>query len=284
MLALRAGRLSGMLQLRSRKTTAKMIRTDFLRIAFWLAPLLLATACHDGPFDDTVPPAEVPPLTATIAAVRQQVGSASLQVTGDWTVSGIVTTTDRAFGFYHALCIESEGAAIELMAAVDRLHVDYPPGCRVTLRLQGLTLGPYRGMLQAGTAPEVGSYYPTGYLASPAAVAAHLFRTDDPRQEPQPALRRIGELTLSACGTLVRIDGLQLIVGETADSPAASVRWGGTHAFADDAGNRIYSFVRSGANFAEEPVPEGRCSLTGILQYESGHYLIQLRDATDCQP
>ena len=245
------------------------------------AAAIFAVACHDGPFREPAPAEPSAPATTTIAEVRrllEQGSQNALTVTGDLAVSGIVTTSDRRYNFYHTLCIESDGAGLEVMAGIDRLHVDYPAGCRVTLRLKGLTLGFSRGVLQAGAKPEVGSYYPTGYLASPAAVAAHLVRLDETVAPVEPTRRRIGELTPEQCGTLVRIDTLRY---DPAD--AAETGWAGTRRFRDVAGAAVYTYVRSGADFVDAELPAGRCALAGILQYEASgdRYLLKLRDEND---
>lgn len=276
------------------------LRDTALRLLGALLLLLGTAACHDGPFDEPELPGGNPPVTATIAEVWQLAGASATTVTGDLTVSGIVTTSDSAFGFYHTLCIEEDGAALQLLAAVERLHADFPVGCRVTLRLRGLTLGRYRGLLQAGVHSEPGSYYAVDYLASPAALAAHLTRSGDPLQPVEPTRQTIESLTPERCGTLVRIEGLRYTPAtEAGEGDAASTAgsgsdpaegadprpvWRGLHRFCDATGGAVYSYVRSGALFADEPLPAGRCSLTGILQYASGNYWIQLRDASDCLP
>ncbi len=244
------------------------------------AVVALLAACHDGPFDEP-PAADHPvPATTTIADLPHPADGSSVYVAGDLAVSGTVTTSDRSFGFYHTLCIESDGAGMEVLAGIDRLHVDYPVGCRVTLLLKGLTLGTYCGVLQAGTRPDAGSYFPAGYLASPAAVAAHLVRLSETLDPVRPTPRSVGELTAEACGTLVRIDGL---VHDPEDETDRT--WAGVRRFRDASGACVYSSVRAGADFADAEIPAGRCSLVGILLYEAqagGRYLIKLRDETDC--
>ncbi len=265
-----------------------------------LAAVALLTACHDGPFDPP-PPADNPlPATTTIADVRRLTDGTSVTVTNDIAVCGIVTTSDRRYNFYRSLCIESDGAALEFLAGIDRLHVDYPVGCCVTVLLRGLTLGTYRGVLQVGAKPDAGSYYPTTYLSSPAAVAAHLVRWDENLQPVVPACLRIGDLTLAQCGTLVRIDGLHF-VPDAESEPAESAKftapadlaepaatWAGTHCFCDASGAEIYSYVRSNADFADTEIPSGEGALVGILQYEgsgdSGRFLLKLRDENDFIP
>ena len=253
----------------------------FVAGALCAAAAIGTVACHDGPFGEPAPAEPSAPATTTIAEVRrllEQGSQSALTVTGDLAVSGVVTTSDRRYNFYHTLCIESDGAGMELLAGIDRLHVDYPVGCRVTLRLKGLTLGFARGVLQAGTKPEVGSYYATGYLASPAAVAAHLVRLDEQVEPVEPTCRSLEALTSDLCGTLVRIDDLRY---EPAD--ASETGWAGYRCFRDPTGTALYTYVRNSADFADAEVPSGRCALAGILQYEAsgGRYLLKLRDEND---
>ncbi len=249
------------------------------------AAVALLAACHDGPFDPP-PPADNPlPATTTIAEVRRLTDGASVTVTNDIAVCGTVTTSDCRYNFYRSLCVESDGAALEFLAGIDRLHVDYPVGCRVTVLLRGLTLGTYRGVLQAGAKPDAGSYYPTTYLASPAAVAAHLVRWDETLLPVEPTRLHIGDLSLVRCGTLVRIDGLRF--APDAESVESSA-WGGTHRFCDASGAEVFSYVRSNADFAGVGIPAGEGSLVGILQCEgsgsSACFLIKLRDENDFVP
>ncbi len=242
----------------------------------------LLTACHDGPFDD--PPALAEPwaVTATIADLHRQAGDRPMQVTGDWVVSGRVTTSDVHRNFYRTFCLEADGAAVEVMAGGYRLSVDLPEGSEVAVRLQGLTLGRVRGVLQIGTAPAAGSNWPTGYFASAAALDRHVRRISEQRLPVVPTRLTVSELTPAHCGRLVTLEGMRY-------APEGIVEWGwrGMKRFCEEAtGAAVYTFVREEADFAGREVPFGRCSLTGILQYEpsadGGTYLIKLRDETDC--
>lgn len=61
--------------------------------------------------------------------------------------------------------------------------------------------------------------------------------------------------------------------------------WAGYKRFTDNAGAAVYTYVRSYARFADDEVPVGRCTLTGILQYDAtgeGRYILKLRDENDC--
>ncbi len=243
--------------------------------------LLFLGGCHDTSFDGPQPDSGNEAATATIAELHHRFVKDPFVITGNLIVKGVVTTSDRADNFYRTLCIEADGAALEFMAGIDHLHNDYPLGAQVTLRLRDLTLGKSRGVLQVGYAAEAGSNYPTSYLGSPAAVATHLSRDGEILTKPFPAVCTIGELTPARCGALVRIEALRYTPEELADGS-----WSGYSRFCDLAGRSVYTYVRDYADFADEEVPAGVCSLTGILQYDAsgeGRFILKLRDSDDCQ-
>ncbi len=243
------------------------------------ALVLLAVACHDGPFGDEGRRTEPPPATTSIRSLQELLAGAGVTVEGDIVVAGTVTADDRSGNFYHSLLIEDDGAGMELLAAVDRLHTDYPVGCRVTLRLRGLALGTTLGILQAGAPPAAGSRYPTDYLPSRPALDAVLIRHGQTTTTVVPARLSLDRLTPQHCGTLVRIDGVRYAPEELEEAT-----WSGYKRFVDDLGHTIHTYVSPYADFAGEEPPAGPCTLRGILQYETpkGRYLIKLRDATDC--
>lgn len=129
----------------------------------WLgivAAAAVAAGCYDSRFGQ--PGAEQAPWTPTehIAALRERYAGETFEVTGDIVVEGVVTSDDTRGNFYRSLCIEEQGAAIEIMTGTDHLHNDYPRGCRVVLRLRQLAVGESRGVLQAGRMPRPGAATP----------------------------------------------------------------------------------------------------------------------------
>lgn len=238
---------------------------------------LLSAGCYDSSFDQ--PDSRTPPqsVSATISELRASYAGTTFLLTEEVTVTGRVTTSDSDRNFYGTLCIEQDGAGLEIMAGIDHLHNDFPMGSQITLRLKGLALGQSRGVLQAGRIPAPGSGYATDYIGSLAAVGAALLRNSEELQPVLPTLRTLGELTPLMCGTLVRIDGLHYTPEEL--TPGT---WSGYKPFTDNDGLRIDTYVRPYANFATEEVPTGECSLTGILQYDGNRYQLKLRNEGDC--
>lgn len=247
-------------------------------LACLAAPIL--AGCYDSSFDGPRPDAEPQPATTDIRTLCELFVGTTIPVTGDIVVAGRITANERGGNFYRTLCIEHEGAGMELRAAVDRLDNDFPVGCSVTLRLKGLALGRHYGVLQAGTMPAAGSGYATDCIPSRAALDLALTRNGTRLETIEPPVVELAELTPARCGTLVRVEGLRY-----APEGVASGSWSERTRFVDDTGAELFVYVSPYADFAGEEVPRDRRSLTGILQYDDrskGRFLLKPRDENDC--
>lgn len=243
--------------------------------------MLLLAGCYDSRFEEPNADNAGPPPNTTLTELRSLHTGTTVAIEGDIVTSGVVTTSDRDENFYRTLCIEHNGAGIEVMAGIDHLHNDYPIGSRVVVRLKGLSVGISYGVLQAGCSPAPGSGFATDYIGgTKAALAAHLIRSGDAPARIEPVVRRIDSLTPVMCGTLVRIDALRYTPEDLAPGS-----WAGYKRFTDAAGRELFTYVRNYAGFAENEVPAGIVSLTGVLQRDDkgdGRYILKLRDERDC--
>lgn len=258
------------------------LRRRFVPMAAAIAALAVVTAtgCYDRGFRAPEPAQAGVSVNETIAGLKERFLGTPFVVENDITVAGVVTSSDQAQNFYRSICIEENGAALEIMAGIDRLHNDFPIGCRVALRLEGLTVAESRGVLQVGKAPEPGSGYDTDYIGSKAELDRILTRMSEALQTPVPATMEIPELTVGRCGTLVRIEGLHYDPEELTEAS-----WSGYKRFSDSEGNTLYTYVRNYAAFADNDVPTGDVVLVGILQYDDageGRFLLKIRDESDC--
>lgn len=250
------------------------------RLLWLLCCAGVAAGCYDGPFAGRDEPRREPPAaTTSLAGLRRLYAGEPVTIRSEVVVAGRVTADDRGGNFYRSLVIEADGAALELLAGLDLLCNDYPVGTHLTLRLEGLALDERYGVLRAGVPVAAG----IDGLASRAALDRHLFRDGRTPEPPEPLTLLASELHPSLCGRLVRLDGLRYAPEEA----VAESCWSGYRRFADEAGRFIHTYVRPYAGFASAELPFGRCSLTGILQYDAsgndgaGRYLLKLRDATD---
>ena len=253
----------------------------------WLIALLLciSAGCYDGSFDSEGPLSTPPTPTTTLAELNRLVGSSSTTIDRNWVVSGRVTTSDRSGNFYQSIIIEEDRAALEISVALDALHNDFPIGSLVVVKLEGLAVGRRYGIVQAGLPPISEGYYPTDPIHSKAKLDEHLFRSNEPLVTPLATRYRIDQLTPALAGTLICIEGLTPTIEESTDPYPTAPTWEGYRTFADEIGCTIESYVSSYADFASLPLPEGRCTLTAILQYDSKgeQYILKLRDEKDCK-
>lgn len=252
-----------------------------------LASLLL-TGCYDSSFSEQAPHTPPPAVNYTLSQLKNELVGEEMFIRGDVVVRGRVTTCDRSENFYRTLFIQDEGASLEVMAGLNHLHNSYPEGTTLTLRLQGLKLCKSRGTLQVGRPPLAGSGYRVDYLASaPASLDKILFRPTSPPEKIAPVSLSVAELHEGLCGTLVRVSGVHFSPLPPSEGEQTDRTWVGNKRFEDAEGRCIYTFVRRYARFARQEIPDGECSLTGILQYDNIEgvtcFSIKPRDEYDCQ-
>lgn len=246
--------------------------------------MLLLQGCEKG-YDSPTSHGEELIVTTTLAELRSRYAGQGVTIEEELVVAGRVTSSDRAGNFYRSLTIESHEAAAELMVGLDHLHNDYPIGTKLYVRLQGLTVGEQRGVLQIGRKADPVSGFAVDYLSSKAAVDQHIVRSSDPIAEPMALDCTIEQLRPEMAGRLVRIEKLTYLCAEE-PQPAT---WSGEHAFSDHNGRTIYTFIRHYADFADRLIPTDLTSLTGILQCVTAQdgslrYQIKPRDEADLVP
>ncbi len=259
-----------------------------LPLRLGLLATLLFAGCYDTSFSERTPGEGNAVVNYTLAQLRDELVSEEMMIKGDIVVRGRVSTDDRGENFYRTLFIQDGDAALEVMAGLNHLHNSYPEGTDLTLRLQGLKLCKSRGTIQVGRPPLSGSGYRVDYLASTAATLDKIIcRATTQAEEITPLEVSVAELHEGLCGQLVRVSGVRFSPLPPVEGEAIDRTWVGDKRFVDTDGRSIHTFVRRYARFAQQEIPEGQCSLTGILQYENiaGEecFSIKLRDKNDCQ-
>lgn len=240
---------------------------------------LLFAGCYDSSFGEADTPSDAPTPTTTIAALQARYQGGYTLVEGEVVIEGRVTANTLGGNFYRSLVVEQEGAGVEILIGLDALHSDFPIGARLLLDARGLALERAFGVLRIGARAAVEGDRSLGYLASKAQVDQHLFRADDPLITPIPRLVTIGQLTPTMAGQLICIEGLFY----TPDTPTEQ-SWSGYRRFTDEEGSVIFTYVRTYAAWAAQPLPTGRCTLVGILQYDAageGRFILKPRYEQD---
>lgn len=160
-----------------------MAMKKILNIAYVMAAAaILATSCdewdpvvnfgYDAPVSD-----QVTGMTAntTIAAVKALYVDKPVHIEKDLIIAGQVTSSDQSGNIYRSMYLQDATGAIELKIGKSSLYNDYRPGQWVYVKLDGLTLGTYEGMLQIGLDDPTGEYE-TAYIDVQRIIDLHVFK------------------------------------------------------------------------------------------------------------
>lgn len=256
-------------------------------------PLLLVTimlvgcsAASDKPSDMPTPSA----ANTTVASLRNYASSGVAHIVrDDMVLSGRVTSSDAEGNFYRSFVVQDATGGVEVLVDMYDLSAIYPEGTLLSLHLAGCAVAIDDGVLQVGSKA---AEYDTRLLepiASRQLIDRVVRRSDDVVVvEAEPM--RIADMDMSACGRKLRIDSLHLVAASSVDTLAgmtlSDARWSGTTLFCDERGDSIAVVTSPYARFAEERVPHGELSITGILSWAAyagaGCYHLRMSYAEDC--
>lgn len=233
------------------------------RLIIFVLLVLVAVGCDYDRFDPITEFAEpdfVP--NADLYDIRHSFGAATV-IPENIIVKGRVVSSDRAGNFYRTLVIDDGTSALELMLGMDYLYRTYPVGATLTVRLQGLAIDEYNGVLRVGLRPDMWDYRSTAYMSHQAIADRYIYRTTSVA-EVVPATFTVSELTPRTCGRLVKVEGL---LADEPDKTWASSRYDIYRKFRTAEGDSIYVETSSYALYANHPLPDERVSVTGVLYY-----------------
>ena len=181
----------------------------------WAAAAFVTTSCsewdpivnlgYDQPEEYQVPDIKA---NTTIAAVKAMYKGKPVHIEKDLIIAGQVTTSDQAGNIYRFFYIQDETGAIEIKIGKSSVHNEYRVGQWVFVKLDGLTLGAYEGMLQIGLDDPSGEYE-TSYLDLQRIIDLHIIKgkMDTP---VKPAVLSESELFLEEnMDRLVTLNGLK---------------------------------------------------------------------------
>ncbi|MFI3317360.1 MAG: DUF5689 domain-containing protein [Rikenellaceae bacterium] len=219
---------------------------------------------------------------ATISHIHTLYSSGLRDVNQDLIVEGIVTANDEFGNFFKSFIIQEDGYTIEVLDGLYDSYIRHPLGSKITLKLNGLCLDRYLGVLRTGLEAPATSSYSLDYLTAEAIVDLHL-TVNGIEEQIAAQTRSIDELTADRAGELIEIENLTL---HTEDGIERT--WKDYALFRNSDLDSIWCYTSSYADFADQKIPQGTVSLTGILEYGStdsytNQFIIKLRGADDCK-
>lgn len=252
--------------------------------------LLLQTGCVKDKFE--VPDQNVPNagLTAnmTIAHLKSAYSGAldsiGETIPGDTilhpVIQGIISATDESGNIYKTLYIQDNTGGIQI--AVDRtsLYTTFRIGQKILVKLSGLYLGNYGGVIQIG--------YIYGVAPDPASIGRipnilidqHIFRDGLPGTAPVPLERTVTSLSGNDMNMLVVLRKVHFAeVGSVFAEPQTTIN----RTILDSAGNQIILRNSGYANFRADLLPKGEGDIVGIFSAYNGTNQLYIRDLNDIQ-
>jgi hypothetical protein len=200
----------------------------------------------------------------------------------NWTLAGIVTASDKKDGnLYKEAYLQDNTTGLRILFdATSGLYI----GDSILVNVKGLYLGDYGNFIQMGGEPYTdasGNFRVSGCNMDNQVLkisAGHL------KPAQAAAIRQVKSTIW--LGKLVKLESVQFEDGETgktwadgmADPPAAANRY-----LEDCSGNRIIVRTSGYASFANEVLPAGKGSLTGIVTLFNSDYQILVRDFAEVQ-
>ncbi len=225
----------------------------------------------------TYDPPEPAPLSGTaantsLAQLRSMYNNGVRDLPAETVIGGIVTTSDSAGNFYQSLIIQQDTYGVELWLGTYDLYTSYRRGSQVALRAGNLRLGLYNGMLRVG-APGAGSASWVDPIGAQPLVSRLLVRVETTLGvAPQPVT--IAQINTAMTGRLVRLSGGSFAEGGWAP-------WSGEHNYTA-AGQNIIVYTSPYATFADDILPPGEVTLTGIVCQYNNKLQLRLSSSDDC--
>ena len=241
-----------------------------------------------------IPPPEVPFVTGEMVTVDQvkALYAAELAkswqerkpvlIDKNWTLAGIVTASDKKDGnFYKEAYIQDNTTGLRMLFdATSGLYT----GDSILVNVKGLYLGDYGNFIQLGGEPYTdasGNFRVSGCNMDNQVLKISAGNRKSAQLATIRQVKSAGWL-----GKLVKLENVQFEDTETgktwadglADPPAAANR-----VLEDCSDNRIIVRTSGYASFANEILPAGKGSLTGIITVFNSDYQIVVRDFAEVQ-
>jgi hypothetical protein len=204
------------------------------------------------------------------------------KIVDDWVVAGVVVANDRTDNFYKTIVIQDSTAGISIRLDASALHLTYPEGLQVFVRLKGCWLGDYGGLLQLGAGVDRSdSIYPR-LLPIPVPLFQQVLVPGLPNQWVKPREVDIRQLNDSFQNCLVTIPQVELIPSDTGKTWAdANNQTAVNHVITSCNSGSMYVRTSGFAKFASAKTPRGNGKITGIYTVFGWEKQLILRDTSD---
>lgn len=197
-------------------------------------------------------------------------------------LKGVVSADDETGNFYKNFILEDETGGISIRVARSDAYPFYSEGRTIYIKLDGLLMGDYRGVVQLG-----------GFLTSLGELGdivdlEEFVLTGQRGQAVEAKTTTIAELGPDDISTLIRLEDVEFASGDISRTYADAVNLNTENRDIVDCNGNVIVVRTSGfADFAGTDIPDGGGSIVGIYSiFQAGNNTIQqllLRRASDVE-
>lgn len=237
----------------------------------------------DKKFDE--PPAFEEPnitVTTTIAELKAlHVNGQVESITTDLVIAGVVNADDRSGNYYKQISIQDSTGGITLRLDGNNLYANYPVGRKIYIKLKGLFMGDYNGLIQLG-----GSIDNSGTFLNVNAIASNLFDNyilkGSTGNVVTPKVVTVAGLNNSYQSMLIQIDNAEFLPSDTSKTYADNVGNLSVNLNAKSCtGSSIIVRTSGYANFAGIKAAKGNGALQAIYTVFGSTKQLVIRDTSD---
>lgn len=212
--------------------------------------------------------------TQSIAWLKAQCSNSTTTIHTTFSCKGTVTANDAYGELFRRIVVEDATAALTIVIERSDLYRDYPIGTTLRFDCNGLTLCDYGGKIELGVG--IGEEGYTEGLDQ-ADELRHLHR-EPATVHPTPQPMRFEEINSTHIDCLVRFDEVRFLeTGFWCDRDPETGRPITTERTLIDPTGAQFSVRTLGmAHYADEPLPEGKGSLCGIVDYFGGRFTLRV--------
>jgi hypothetical protein len=236
---------------------------------------------------DAPPPYTGPETTAnfSIQALHAMHFNGNFEkITNDLVIEGIVIADDKTDNFYKSVVLQDSTGGITVRLDGFGLYNDFPVGRRVAVKLNGMWLGDYAGMLQLGSAVDRSDPLYPELVAVPVPLFDRFLVKKEYNNTVVPKTVRIDQLNDSLQSCLVKIDQLEFAVSDTGKSYADAInKQTENKTVKACGGGSIYLRTSGFADFAADKIPRGNGSVTAVYSVFRTEKQLLIRDTADVQ-
>ncbi|MBL0884114.1 MAG: choice-of-anchor J domain-containing protein [Chitinophagaceae bacterium] len=254
---------------------------------FLMAVLLISGTSNCVRHLDEPPEYSGPRIKATISITeikRLHIPNNFEKIQDDLIIEGIVTANDKTDNFYKSIMIQDSTAGITIRLDGFSLFNIYPIGRKIFIRLKGLWLGDYGGMIQLGAGVNKSNPQFPELIPIPQPLFDRVIVKGDLDQKILPRKLKMGELNDSLQSMLVTLTDVEFDHTDTAKPYADAVnKQTIAHTLRTCGIGSVYVRTSGFAKFASALTARGHGDITGIFSMFRTQKQILLRDTSDVQ-